>query len=132
MTGQSRDPQQYVFWIDWPDIERLWWEPPAPSGAPQPKVPDKRNSVLMRTVQEVLWAENLDFFPALEDPGRAVCCIGLRGVKMRICGVKTDLNLELDEAGATAEMLRGLRLIRGEKSMLFKKKEKQNAEAGIR
>ena len=23
MTGQSRDPQQYVFWIDWPDIERL-------------------------------------------------------------------------------------------------------------
>ena len=51
---------------------------------------------------------------------------------MRICGVKTDLNLELDEAGATAEMLRGLRLIRGEKSMLFKKKEKQNAEAGIR
>ena len=23
MTGQSRDPQHYVFWIDWPDIERL-------------------------------------------------------------------------------------------------------------
>ena len=109
-----------------------WWEAPAAPGAPQPMVCDKRNSVLMRTVQEVLWAENMDFFPVPEDPARAACCLGLRGVKMRICGVKTDLNVELDEAGATAEMLRGLRLIRGEKSMLFKKKEKENAEAGIR
>ena len=80
----------------------------------------------------MLWPEAMEYFPLPEDPDRAAACLGLRGVKMRVCGVKSDVNLELDDADVVEEMLRGLRLIRGEKSMLFQKKEKENAEKGIR